>query len=86
MVGVERRRSKPAPHVVPAQLLTETPTLVARQEIGAPKEGRIAPAPTTVIPRVGPGMSIERLREAIVLRELLDRPLALREGGTDLFD
>jgi hypothetical protein len=58
---------------------------VAAEEIGSRHEaaGLHTGGPAV---RIGPGLSIQRLREAVILREVLDRPLALRETATDLFD
>ncbi|MFG0286510.1 MAG: hypothetical protein ACF8R7_19010 [Phycisphaerales bacterium JB039] len=85
--GAERERKRQAPPEIAPQTLIETPTLVSTQEIGV-RRAEPPAARARVVPRVGPGMTVQQLREAIVLRELLDRPLALRERGPgpDLFD
>jgi hypothetical protein len=57
---------------------------VAREEIGSAREAASLQTVGPVV-RIGPGLSIQRLREAVVLREVLDRPLALREPDSDLF-
>lgn len=58
---------------------------IEREEIGSSREAaqlRASGAST----RMGGNLTRERLREAIVMREVLDRPLALREGTLELFD
>lgn len=58
---------------------------VASEEIGSAREaaGLHTAGPAV---RIRPGLSVQQLREAVILREVLDKPLALRERGTDLFD
>ena len=84
---VDRRRARPSAQEAAPQTLTQTPTHIASQEIGS-ASAEPTGGPARVIPRVGPGMTVQQLREAIVLRELLDRPLALRDAGPgpDLLD
>lgn len=58
---------------------------VAREEIGSAREAASLQGQSPVV-RIGPGgLSLQRLREAVVLREVLDQPLALRQPGSDLF-